>query len=171
MSRLARFLERHPRPTRGRVLGGVCVMLGERWGIDPIWIRLGFLALALAKGVGLVLYLLLWLALPTRGERLAGGGWRDATRERLASAGAELKTAKDEVAAGWRRLDRQPSPLPLSRRWLAIGGLAGGATLLLATFGAFDWLTPLRALGVALLAFGVGVLTTTRPPDAKRRRR
>ncbi|HJL34003.1 MAG TPA: hypothetical protein RMI62_33235, partial [Polyangiaceae bacterium LLY-WYZ-15_(1-7)] len=100
-----------------------------------------------------------------------GGGWRDATRERLASAGAELKTAKDEVAAGWRRLDRQPSPLPLSRRWLAIGGLAGGATLLLATFGAFDWLTPLRALGVALLAFGVGVLTTTRPPDAKRRRR
>src|SRR5215218_9940256 len=50
-----------------RVLAGVCAGLGERLGIDPLIVRVAFVAAALAGGLGIVLYALAWVAIP-RGE-------------------------------------------------------------------------------------------------------
>ncbi len=57
-----------PAPTpaaagRDRIVGGVAGLLGSRLGVDALWVRLLFVLLALASGVGLVLYAGLWLAL------------------------------------------------------------------------------------------------------------
>lgn len=52
------------RPTDGRVLAGVCAGLAARFGIDPWLARLIFLALVLLPGSQLVLYPLLWVAMP-----------------------------------------------------------------------------------------------------------
>ena len=48
-------------------LGGVCGGVAERWGLDPVLVRVGFVLLALIGGVGVVLYLAGWLLLPVAG--------------------------------------------------------------------------------------------------------
>lgn len=51
-----------------RMLFGVCGGLGEYFGIDPTFIRLAFAALALQGGIGIVLYIILAILMPS-GER------------------------------------------------------------------------------------------------------
>jgi signal transduction histidine kinase len=50
------------------VVGGVCAGLAERMQIDPIILRLGFVVAAAAGGFGVLLYAVLWVALPTSAE-------------------------------------------------------------------------------------------------------
>jgi phage shock protein PspC (stress-responsive transcriptional regulator) len=48
-----------------RVLAGVCGGLGEFFGINPIWFRIGFLITAIPGGLpGIFLYLIFWLIIP-----------------------------------------------------------------------------------------------------------
>ena len=49
------------------VLGGVCAGLGSRLGIDPLILRVVFIAAAAAGGVGLAVYLLAWALIPAEG--------------------------------------------------------------------------------------------------------
>lgn len=56
-----------------RILGGVCAGLAEGFHLDPLWVRLAFLLLVFLQGVGVFLYVVLWLVMP---ERQEGGGQR-----------------------------------------------------------------------------------------------
>src|SRR5882672_5453118 len=47
-----------------RKIGGVCGGLGERFEIDPVLFRVVFVLLALACGLGILLYIVLWLLTP-----------------------------------------------------------------------------------------------------------
>jgi phage shock protein PspC (stress-responsive transcriptional regulator) len=47
-----------------RVIGGVCSGMGAYWDIDPVIIRVIFVALVLAGGVGAMVYLILYIVLP-----------------------------------------------------------------------------------------------------------
>jgi signal transduction histidine kinase len=70
------------------VVAGVCAGLGQRFGIDPVLLRIGLALVVVATaGVALVAYGIAWLALPVRGgqqarresptaPRLRRGGWR-----------------------------------------------------------------------------------------------
>jgi signal transduction histidine kinase/phage shock protein PspC (stress-responsive transcriptional regulator) len=49
------------RSDRDRVVAGVAGGLGELWGIDPVILRLAFVALATAGGAGVLAYLGAWL--------------------------------------------------------------------------------------------------------------
>src|SRR3954451_17640993 len=73
----ARHQASHPPPLRrdreGAVLGGVCAGLGERLGLEPIVLRVVSIAASAAGGLGVVLYALLWGALPAEGEARAAG--------------------------------------------------------------------------------------------------
>ena len=51
-----------------KVIGGVNGGLAEYTGIDPLLWRVGFVALALAGGTGVLVYLLLWLLMPSGPE-------------------------------------------------------------------------------------------------------
>src|SRR5687768_5657453 len=52
------------------VLAGVAAGLARRAGIDPLIVRVGFIAASAAGGFGLALYLLGWLLMPGEdGER------------------------------------------------------------------------------------------------------
>ena len=46
------------------LLGGVCAGIANRLGIDPLIVRLAFVAAAVAGGWGIVLYLLGWAFIP-----------------------------------------------------------------------------------------------------------
>jgi signal transduction histidine kinase/phage shock protein PspC (stress-responsive transcriptional regulator) len=53
------------------VIGGVCAGLGRRLGIDPIVLRVVFIAATAAGGLGLVAYGLAWALLPAEGDSRA----------------------------------------------------------------------------------------------------
>src|ERR671916_3262064 len=55
-----------------KILGGVNGGLAEYTGIDALLWRVGFVALTLAGGAGIVVYLLLWLLMPV-GPHLGTG--------------------------------------------------------------------------------------------------
>jgi len=48
-----------------RMLFGVCSGLGKYFGIDPTFVRLLFVLLALANGIGIVLYIILAIIMPS----------------------------------------------------------------------------------------------------------
>lgn len=55
------------RSQSNRVIGGVCGGLGSYLGIDPAIIRVFFVLLALGDGLGVWLYLALWILIPVEG--------------------------------------------------------------------------------------------------------
>ena len=48
-----------------RVLGGVASGLADYFNVDPLLVRIGFVGLMVFNGLGLGLYLLAWLLVPT----------------------------------------------------------------------------------------------------------
>lgn len=60
--------ERSPlrRSRNDRIIAGVCGGLGEFFGINPWWFRLGFLLALLPGGIpGLAAYLIMWIIIPS----------------------------------------------------------------------------------------------------------
>ena len=54
------------RSRTNRMIVGVCGELGEFFGVDPFWFRLGFLIALIPGGVpGILAYLILWLVIPS----------------------------------------------------------------------------------------------------------
>ena len=47
-----------------RMLGGVCAGLANYLGIDTVWVRLFFILLAVGDGIGILIYIVLWIILP-----------------------------------------------------------------------------------------------------------
>lgn len=47
-----------------KVVGGVCSGLGAYLGVDPIWLRITWLILFFFWGTGIIVYIILWIAIP-----------------------------------------------------------------------------------------------------------
>ena len=86
-----------------RILGGVCSGLAEGLRIDPLWVRLGFVLLAFLQGVGLLIYIALWLVMP---EQVEG---QDRTRSGFDSMSADLKRIGAELKS---QFGGRPKPAP-----------------------------------------------------------
>lgn len=52
------------RDTQNSMIGGVCSGLAAYFGVDVVWIRIAFILLSLFKGIGFVIYIVLWIATP-----------------------------------------------------------------------------------------------------------
>jgi phage shock protein C len=52
------------RSSTDKMAGGVCGGLAEHTGIDSLVWRVGFVAITLAGGAGILVYLLLWVLMP-----------------------------------------------------------------------------------------------------------
>jgi phage shock protein PspC (stress-responsive transcriptional regulator) len=63
-----RLSARLHRARDGRMIGGVCAGLASAWRIDPLVLRLAFVAVAvLFFPFGALLYLLFWVLMPEEG--------------------------------------------------------------------------------------------------------
>ena len=71
------------------VIGGVCEGIGARFHIDPTFIRVVFVALSLAFGGGIFLYLLCWINMPRFG--LTRSPWSAIITPKEQLTAAELK--------------------------------------------------------------------------------
>lgn len=85
-----------------RILGGVCAGLAEGFHVDVLWVRIAFLLLVFVQGLGLFIYVVLWLVMP---EHLEGGGQRSGFDAMMA-----------DVSRIWGELQHQfgSAPRPLS---------------------------------------------------------
>jgi|SRR5579859_1665028 len=88
---------------KDRILGGVCSGLAEGLHTDPLWVRLGFVLLAFLQGVGLLIYIILWLVMP---EQVDG---QDTTRSGFDSMSADLKRIGSELKS---QFSGAPKPAP-----------------------------------------------------------
>jgi phage shock protein PspC (stress-responsive transcriptional regulator) len=117
------------------MLGGVCGGLAEYSGIDPLLWRVGFVALTFAGGSGILLYLVLWLLLPSDSGEAA---------VRLGRRGHRV------------RPDSGPrSPVP--RVTIAALFIVVGALALFTRIAGWN-VAPRVFLGTALLVVGLGLI-------------
>ncbi|MEU6505596.1 MULTISPECIES: PspC domain-containing protein [unclassified Streptomyces] len=59
------------RPTHGRMIGGVCAGLARRFGISATTMRVIFLLSCLLPGPQFLLYIALWILMPSEESRTA----------------------------------------------------------------------------------------------------
>ncbi len=74
------------RNTDDSIMGGVCGGIGAYLGTDPVWIRILFILFAMFFGIGLFIYLALWIALPSdqtgsRKKEMYGNAWHSSIRK------------------------------------------------------------------------------------------
>jgi phage shock protein C len=148
-----------------RILGGVCSGLAAGFHIDPIWVRIAFVLMAFVQGLGILLYLILWLVMPERVEGQPGGrsgfdsmmsdvhrAWDDlrgqfgVARPRTSATGDQGSPALPPIGSTWN------SPSTVLGLILLIAGLLFLAENLGIVNWDVIWPAALIAIGVFLLA-------------------
>jgi phage shock protein C len=99
--------QRLTRSSTNQVIGGVCGGLGQYFGIDPVIVRLIMIALLFADGMGLLVYLVLWLIMPVDGtpQGTIGEGLRDIQQQ--VQAFGQQASQHVQSAFGTPRFDPQ----------------------------------------------------------------
>jgi|SRR5579872_4762946 len=133
-----------------RIIGGVCSGLAAGFHVDPLLVRLAFVILAFFQGIGLLIYIVLWLVMPEDTESGPRSGFDSVARD--------MRRVGNEVRG---QLGAQGGPnapgAGLGDQALVLGFVLVvlGAVLLAVNTGLVSWtvLWP-----VAVIAIGVGLL-------------
>ena len=131
-----------------RLLGGVCGGLARYFGVDPLLVRLAFIALSLAQGAGVLLYVLLWILVPEEGVDKAPAG------AELVRSGLE-GVRQDVELAGQRFREGAPHR---QTAWLGAFLLIVGMYLLAVNAGVVSWWSWTVGGPVLLIALGLLLL-------------
>lgn len=137
------------RSRANRMLGGICGGLSVYLDIDPTIIRLFFVILAASSSLGLPLYLILWLILPSEDDTSEFTFTGQAFSERIKDMGVEIGHAA-----------RQPSTN--AYRYIGAGLIVMGFLLALENLH-LSWAPWLNGdVLFALLLVGGGILLLVR---------
>jgi phage shock protein PspC (stress-responsive transcriptional regulator) len=147
------------RDARNGMLTGVAAGFGRYLEVDPVLVRLGFVLLTFAHGLGLLLYFAGWALMP-RSDALPA----DPSPEPVAAASGfdSLRDAGHELASEVRKATAEPASAQL-----AIGSLlvVTGALLLAHNFGLLYWPYWMRfetLWPLVLVALGLGLVAKSR---------
>lgn len=146
-----------------RIVGGVSSGLAAGFHIDPIWVRIAFVLLAFLQGIGLFIYIVLWLVMPEKveGDAAAHSGF-DSMASDLRRVGRELQAqfggligtggvATSEPAGAPARSGTGPhQSLLLGLVLVLLGAILLGANTGLVSWNVV-WPAALIAIGVILL--------------------
>ena len=98
------------RSTTDRMLGGICGGLAQYLNVDPTFVRLGFVLLALS-GVSPLVYLVLWVVIPS--ETSVGASWTQQFQQSIGEIQTRATTVANEVSSQVQRVASSPSaPTP-----------------------------------------------------------
>jgi phage shock protein C len=109
-----------------RIVGGVCGGLGEYFGIDPTLVRLAAVLLTLVNGVGVAVYVILWIVVPEEETTVSDNETPETTSE--VAVPAPVQAAPEAAQAPSSPAGPSPAPAPAGRP--ARGGLTGGIVLI-----------------------------------------
>lgn len=133
------------RSNKGKEIGGVCAGIANYFNLDVSVVRIVFLVAWLMAGFGFMLYIILWLVLPS--EDSVAREQEDIVQENA----AEIKTKAQNFAGPVQ------SSITKTRTRLVIGGVivAVGILALLRSFGLlihfdFSWLWPALLIIIGL---------------------
>lgn len=135
-----------------RVLGGVCGGVARYLRLEATLVRVFFVLLALSDGIGVFLYLLLWIVLP------AGGGEEPTLGAHVGRGLNEMGRHAGEFAADVQQVASQPKGPAL--RWIGITFVLLGVFFLLRNLDLvwFRWLEFGFLWPILLIAAGIVVL-------------
>lgn len=152
---------------KGSVIDGVCAGIGEYFGVDPVLVRLIFLAAAFAGGAGIVAYIIAMIVMPEEDDLKPGepgpvsasrdgagcdGGTRiDVMPNGAAQSGAAAGGPAQDAGPG--RGGEERAADGRGRRIVGLALAAIGVILLLRNLGVLDKL--MRWWPLALIAAGV----------------
>ena len=110
------------------MIGGVCGGLGKYLGIDPTFVRLFFVLLALAgNGIGVLIYLLLWMILPLDHTKRKGN---DHLRDTVRVGSEEIADQARAMGEEFKNIVVHPHP--------NASLIIGGALIVLGIFYLLD---------------------------------
>jgi phage shock protein C len=135
------------RSENNRVIGGICGGLGDYFGVDPVLVRLVFVALGLANGLGVLIYFIMWLIVP--------------------DISARSLTSEEVVRSNMGDISQQARHLGRSFTESGYGPLIIGALLIVlgAVFlldDVFTWLSPALVWPVVMIVIGAFFLLKRR---------
>lgn len=138
------------RSTTDIVIAGVAAGIADFFEIDPLIVRILFILLFVFGGSGLVVYLILWIIVPKKGDKSKN------TEEIVKKNAAELKAKAQKLveeikttSGNHHKSDRK------NKKWFGIMVLALGAMLILRNMGVFY----MRDFWpIALIIFGLVIL-------------
>ncbi|OGM75293.1 hypothetical protein A2382_03400 [Candidatus Woesebacteria bacterium RIFOXYB1_FULL_38_16] len=117
-----------------RVVGGVAAGIADYLNIDPVLIRLAFVVITLAGGSGVLVYLVLWLVIPSETQETI------ISEENIKKNAEEIKDKAEEFAKEFKDTQKYSS----SRQIIAICLFGLGIILLFQNFGLFTIFNPLK---------------------------
>jgi phage shock protein C len=133
-----------------RIIGGVCSGLAVGFHVDVLLVRLAFVILAFFQGVGLFIYIVLWLVMPEDTESGPRSGFESVARD-MRRVGNEVRGQLGAQA------DPSAPATGLGGQALVLGAVLVilGAALLAVNTGLVSWTV---VWPVAVIAIGVGLL-------------
>ncbi len=147
------------RSNSDRMIGGVCGGIARYLNLDSTLVRLFFVLLTLADGIGAVIYFILWVIMPDE-VQVNGGNVNDTIRDNA----QEISGRAQEIAQDIRRAATAPHP--------QTNLIIGAALIILGCFWLADnldiawlhWLSLDMIWGVLLVAGGI-IMLTRRPKE------
>jgi len=126
---------------KGRIIGGVCCGIAAALHVDTLWVRIAFVALALAQGIGLVIYALLWVLMPEASEGQVRGS-------------SEFGAVTSDLERMWAEVRGRPAQ-PATDRSVVLGVilLVLGLALLGNNTGFVNWSVLWPVILIAIGAF------------------
>lgn len=140
------------RSEKNRIIAGVCGGLGEFFGIDPSLVRLLFVLIIIFGGSGILLYIVLWIILPTESEV------KGSTEDHIKANVEEIRNKAESFASG---LKTEKSAND-NKAWWGVFVLIIGLLFLFSNFGFFGFFNWGKFWPVILIVFGVFLLTKSR---------
>lgn len=129
------------RSETNRILGGVCGGLGEYFSIDPTIIRIIFVLMAIFGGSGILIYIILWLVIPSESSKA------NLSAEQINSNIKDIKNSAEKFAQK-----------TTNRSWWAFLIVFLGVIFLLNNYGYYNFSEIGRLWPIILIIFGLSLL-------------
>jgi phage shock protein PspC (stress-responsive transcriptional regulator) len=125
-----------------RIFVGVCGGIAAYLGVDSVFVRLGFVLLALASGIGVLIYLVLLFVMPNESNYAEPSS--KIIQDNIDQLGSD-------VQSGMKRVRRHPQGPTIAAGLIILLGVY----LLLDSFGVLNWLNSTVIVAMAFIGFGV----------------
>lgn len=133
-----------------KIMGGVCGGLGEYFNLDPNVIRVIFVLLAVFGGSGFLIYIILWIMLPSKSQANLG---KNHLKENL----REMKEKVSQFAHDFKNSAKSDNKQD-SKNLFAFIAILLGIIFLLQNFGFGDLFNLSRLWPVILIALGISFM-------------
>lgn len=142
------------RDSKNKILAGVAAGIANYFEIDPNIIRLLFIVLTVFGGSGLLIYIVLWLLLPTDGSHAVEG--KDTFKENVEQMKEAVKEFAKEIKKEVHHVEGEKKGK--SQQSLGIILVVIGLIFLLTNLGLLDFYVIQKLWPVLLIFLGVLVV-------------